>query len=416
MFIFANNVNTSLSAALSSTATTMTISSTTGLPSLPVGDSIPMTLLDAATRSVREIVYVTNIGGSTLTIERGQEGTAALNWQVGDYVYSDNTAETTAPSNQAVGGILSGSMPNPGSVNLGGVLTGTLPSPGLASGSVAETQVASGAIHRAQLSTETAAGSISIGGDDVVVYSLIGGIFSFYTYHGAANAVPQSTGQAVVLGHNSSIGEGVLGLYNINFASSPTSTTAYIRENYINSSPPYNFGESFVYVAYDKDGKIVGISAALDPTHAHHGAHSIVPTHWREIGKPGTPAYQRKPMVYQDMLDGMIFSEAVKDASRRLAFLKGELTPERGEVEITIDYKDMDKETHPHPFGSDSVARVVLMNPEGPLANRVTDMLKAGHASEIVTMISDGDLIMANEGIIHPHAPSTIQVVTGSLR
>ena len=56
-----------------------------------------------------------------------------------------------------------------------------------------------------------------------------------------------------------------------------TGITAWINENYINSSPPYNLGEAFVYVAYDKDSKIVGISAALDPTWAHHGPHSIVP-------------------------------------------------------------------------------------------------------------------------------------------
>ena len=121
-------------------------------------------------------------------------------------------------------------------------------------------------------------------------------------------------------------------------------------------------------------------------------------------------------MVYQDMLDGVIFSEAMKDASRRLAFLKGELQKERGEVEITIDYKDLDKETHPHPFGSDSVARVVLMHPEGPLADRITDMLKAGHAAEIVKMIEDGDLIIKGRGIIHPYAPSSIQVVKANLR
>ena len=112
----------------------------------------------------------------------------------------------------------------------------------------------------------------------------------------------------------------------------------------------------------------------------------------------------------------MIFSEAMKDKARRLAYLKGELTKERGEVEITIDYKDLDKELHPHPFGSDSVARVVLMHPEGPLANRITDMLKAGHAAEIVKMVEDGDLIIQGDGILHPHAPSTVHVVQGRLR
>ena len=273
------------------------------------------------------------------------------------------------------------------------------------SGIVTEGGIASGAIHRAQLSTATASSNVSIGGNSVINFSLVGGTYSWFTF------INGSGGEAIF--NYSTAGAGTVGLAN--FGSSNVATTD-VFENYINSSPPYNFGEAFVYVAYDKEGKIVGISAALDPTWAHHGAHSIVPTHWREIGKPGTKGYRRAPMVYQDMLDGMIFSEAMKDAFRRLAFLKGELTPERGEVEITVDFKDLDKESHPHPFGSDSVARVVLMHPEGPLANRITDMLKASHASEIVKMIEDGDLLIQGDGIIHPHAPSTIQVVQARLR
>ena len=98
--LFLNNYQTTLGAALSSTATTMTVSSTTGLPSsLASGQFIPMTLTPASSPgSAYEIVYVTGISGSTLTVERGQEGTSALNWNTGDVLYSTNTAETTGTS------------------------------------------------------------------------------------------------------------------------------------------------------------------------------------------------------------------------------------------------------------------------------------------------------------------------------
>ena len=98
--LFLNNYQTTLGAALSSTATTMTVSSTTGLPSsLASGQFIPMTLTPASSPgSAYEIVYVTGISGSTLTVERGQEGTSALNWNTGDILYSTNTAETTGTS------------------------------------------------------------------------------------------------------------------------------------------------------------------------------------------------------------------------------------------------------------------------------------------------------------------------------
>ena len=98
--LFLNFYTTTLSASLSSTAITMSVSSTTGLPSsLASGQFIPMTLTPASSPgSAYEIVYVTGISGSTLTVERGQEGTSALNWNTGDILYSTNTAETTGTS------------------------------------------------------------------------------------------------------------------------------------------------------------------------------------------------------------------------------------------------------------------------------------------------------------------------------
>ena len=98
--LFLNFYTTTLSASISSTATTMSVSSTTGLPSsLASGQFIPMILTSAAAPgTVYEIVYVTGISGSSLTITRGQEGTSALNWNASDIVYSNNTAQTTAPN------------------------------------------------------------------------------------------------------------------------------------------------------------------------------------------------------------------------------------------------------------------------------------------------------------------------------
>ena len=106
-FIFANNVNTTLAAAVTSSSTTLTLASSNHLPSsIPSGSYLALTLNDAATRSVFEIVYATSISGATVTVIRGQEGTTAQNWQVGDYIYASNTA-----------GILSSFAPVEGSAN-----------------------------------------------------------------------------------------------------------------------------------------------------------------------------------------------------------------------------------------------------------------------------------------------------------
>ena len=91
-FVFANNVNTTLAAGINSTATTITLTSSAHLPTLVAGEIFALTLNDAATQSVYEIVYVTAISGATLTVIRGQENTAAQSWLTNDYAYASNTA------------------------------------------------------------------------------------------------------------------------------------------------------------------------------------------------------------------------------------------------------------------------------------------------------------------------------------
>jgi|SRR6185437_6899610 len=92
-FVFANNVNTTLASGISSSATSITLSSSANLPaSIPGGSYLAITLNDAATRGVYEIVYATAVSGATLTVVRGQEGTSASAWLAGDYVFSGPTA------------------------------------------------------------------------------------------------------------------------------------------------------------------------------------------------------------------------------------------------------------------------------------------------------------------------------------
>ncbi|MHB8388143.1 MAG: hypothetical protein ACYDBH_01020 [Acidobacteriaceae bacterium] len=92
-FVFANNVKTTLAAAATTTQTTLTLASSANLPSsIPAGSYFAMTLNDAATGTLFEIVYVTSISGATVTCIRGQENTGAQAWSVGDYVYASNTA------------------------------------------------------------------------------------------------------------------------------------------------------------------------------------------------------------------------------------------------------------------------------------------------------------------------------------
>lgn len=98
VFTFANNVQTTLAGPVTSGATTITLSSTAGLPAtIPAGQYFAITLNDVATGSFFEIVYATNnLGSGQLQVLRGQEGTAARAWLANDKAYNCATAGVLA--------------------------------------------------------------------------------------------------------------------------------------------------------------------------------------------------------------------------------------------------------------------------------------------------------------------------------
>lgn len=98
-FLAINNFSTTVAAPVAPSDTTIVLSSSVGLPTIPVGDKMPITLNDAVTGQLYEICYVTAITGASLTVERAQEGTAALAWAVGDFAFVCSfTANTGAAS------------------------------------------------------------------------------------------------------------------------------------------------------------------------------------------------------------------------------------------------------------------------------------------------------------------------------
>ncbi|HQT62195.1 hypothetical protein [Acidiphilium sp.] len=106
-FIFANNIKTTLASAVPSTATTITLASSTDLPSsIPTGYYLPITLNDAATGQIYEIVYATAVSGANLTVVRAQEGTSAGTWAIGDFVFSGPTAGQMTPTTAEIISVL----------------------------------------------------------------------------------------------------------------------------------------------------------------------------------------------------------------------------------------------------------------------------------------------------------------------
>ena len=94
ILLSANNANTTLAAGISSSTTTIILATGTGalFPSPGTNQYFPLTLNDALTGLVYEICWCTSRTGDNLTVLRGQEGTTARAWLLGDYAYNANTA------------------------------------------------------------------------------------------------------------------------------------------------------------------------------------------------------------------------------------------------------------------------------------------------------------------------------------
>ena len=80
MQLFANNIETTLAALLSDSATSATVTDATGMPEPTGGDYFLLTLCTRAANveSAFEVVKVTARTGAALTIVRAQEGTSGI--------------------------------------------------------------------------------------------------------------------------------------------------------------------------------------------------------------------------------------------------------------------------------------------------------------------------------------------------
>ncbi|HBW1726774.1 TPA: hypothetical protein N3424_000224, partial [Klebsiella quasipneumoniae subsp. quasipneumoniae] len=92
-----NNAKSVLAAGISASATVITVGTGAGaLFPVPVsGQSyFKLTITDAATKTISEIMHVTSVAGDVMTVIRGQEGTTARVWSTNDIVSNMITAGT----------------------------------------------------------------------------------------------------------------------------------------------------------------------------------------------------------------------------------------------------------------------------------------------------------------------------------
>jgi hypothetical protein len=96
IFLFSDNGTSTLAANIGPSATSITLAPGDGakFPTPAAGQLFTLTLNDAATHLQFETTYCTHRAGDVLTVTRGQEGTTAQSWVIGDQAFNGPTSGT----------------------------------------------------------------------------------------------------------------------------------------------------------------------------------------------------------------------------------------------------------------------------------------------------------------------------------
>lgn len=126
-YVFANNASSTLAAPISAVATTLVLAAGDGakFPAPGAGQVFTLSMTDAATGQINEIMLCTARAADTLTVTRAQEGTTAVPWTTGDFANNFLTAGTAALFVQAAGPLGTMAVQNATAVTItGGALSG----------------------------------------------------------------------------------------------------------------------------------------------------------------------------------------------------------------------------------------------------------------------------------------------------
>lgn len=83
---FSNNFSTSLSSAINTTTTSISLVDASGMPTIGANDYAYVTLDTDTDSATIEVVKVTGVSSNTLTVVRGQDGTTASSFSAGTKV------------------------------------------------------------------------------------------------------------------------------------------------------------------------------------------------------------------------------------------------------------------------------------------------------------------------------------------
>jgi hypothetical protein len=125
--LYANNAVGTLAASITSASTSLVLGAgqAVAFPAPTAGQSFYVTLTDAATQTLKEIVQVTAVAGDVFSIIRAQDGTTALSWNTNDIVQQCVIAQELRGFENAAEGIFLGDISVGGTTAITGNLNVT---------------------------------------------------------------------------------------------------------------------------------------------------------------------------------------------------------------------------------------------------------------------------------------------------
>ncbi len=263
-------------------------------------------------------------------------------------------------------------------------------------GSVDQTAMGSGAVHRDELSTgteEESTNADAAGGTEEVFTSQGGYGFFPELRISSATAEAQIITDAAANDRIFYSSGSSYGTLNIRLRCTNVARTAYLRIRYINSSPPYDLGDGeigrFVYAEIKPNGDIIRVWNSDDPP-------------WRKdviTGKLYKDRKTEKTYVYRPTIDIKRWGEIADNKIEMDNYISALKNITWEWVELTNADKIRPMVKRPSPWQNKNSAQntQIIIDPVSPILHNIQELMNVDNDISPAALLHEGYLKIGNE-------------------
>jgi len=304
-------------------------------------------------------------------------------------------------------------------LDYGSIATSAITSNKIAANAVTESKLDASNIKQTHL--DTSINTLSATGGTVTTITLPGGSYGFFidrkaSAAGSWNVKFNHAEQSCSTNYRTQ----VTALQSVTLGT--PSSTLYIRQRYINSSPPYNIGNGdiafFIYAQIDNNTNEIKTTYAADaPPWAYNGPTDIRPDFydiqrkpWRfkktfENAEQLTGDFEQDQIKLQDSITKRRLMKQAREGVVDWSTLTNYIEP------VTHDIKNADMPLIPQPFSEIENTTTILINPTSALVDDLA--LLAEEEQSISELLHNGYLTIDNDAV-DVAAPPGVKIVNAS--